>query len=40
MLEWCFIISIGVSSDQSQLRCMGFDGSHERESDLLDLPIY
>ena len=26
--EWCFIISIGVSSDHSHLRCMGFAGSH------------
>ena len=28
LLEWSFIISIGVSSDHSQLRCMGFPGSH------------
>ena len=28
LLEWCFIISIGVSSDHSQLRCRGFVGSH------------
>ena len=28
LLEWCFIISIGVSSDHSQLRCTGFAGSH------------
>ena len=26
--EWCFIISIEVSSDHSQLRCTGFAGSH------------
>ena len=28
LLEWCFIISIGVSSDHSQLRCTGFAGGH------------
>ena len=28
LLEWLFIISIWVSSDRSQLRCMGFAGSH------------
>ena len=28
LLEWCFIISIGVSGDHSQLRCTGFAGSH------------
>ena len=39
-LEWCFIISEGVSSDQSQVRCTGFAISHYRESDPLDLPIY
>ena len=33
LLEWCFIISIGVSSDHSQLRCTSFTGGHERESD-------
>ena len=33
LIEWCFVISIEVSSDHSQLRCMGFDGSHYRESD-------
>ena len=32
--EWCFTISIGVSSDHSQPRCTGFVGCHERESDL------
>ena len=32
-LEWCFVISIEVSSDHSQLRCTGFAGSHEHESD-------
>ena len=26
--EWCFIVSTGVSSDHSQLRCTGFAGSH------------
>ena len=25
--EWCFIISVGVSSDHSQLRRTGFAGS-------------
>ena len=28
LLEWCFNISVGVSSDSSQLRCTGFAGSH------------
>ena len=28
LLEWCFIISVGVSSDHSQLRCTGIAGSH------------
>ena len=28
LLEWCFVISIEVSSDHSQLRCTGFAGSH------------
>ena len=28
LLEWCFIISIGVSSDHSQLKCTGFAGTH------------
>ena len=28
LLEWCFIISVGVSSDHSHLRCTGFAGSH------------
>ena len=28
ILEWCFVISVGVSSDHSQLRCTGFAGSH------------
>ena len=32
-VEWCFIISIGVSSYHSQLRCTGFARSHQRESD-------
>ena len=27
LLEWCFIISIGVSSDHSHLRCTCFAGS-------------
>ena len=26
--EWCFIFSIGVPSDHSQLRCTGFAGSY------------
>ena len=30
LLEWCFIISIGVSGDHSQLRCTGFAGSSVR----------
>ena len=28
LLEWCFIISKGVSSDHSQLRCTGSAISH------------
>ena len=28
LLEWCFIISTGVSGDHSQLMCTGFAGSH------------
>ena len=40
LLEWCFIILIGVSSDHSQLRCTDFAGSHSRESDQLDLPLH
>ena len=32
-LEWCFIISVGVSSDHSQLRCTGFAENHYHESD-------
>ena len=28
LLEWCFIMSVEVSSDYLQLRCMGFAGSH------------
>ena len=28
LLEWCFIISIEVSIDYSQLSCTGFAGSH------------
>ena len=30
--ECCFIISIEVSGGHSQLRCKGFAGSHQRES--------
>ena len=29
LLAGCFIISIGVSGDHSQLRCTGFSGSHK-----------
>ena len=28
LLEWCFIISVGVSSETSHLRCTGFAGIH------------
>ena len=40
LLEWCFIISIEVSSDHFQLMCTGFSGSHQRDSDYFDLHIY